>query len=396
MRWTNTPNSFGRIARGLHWLTAGLILLSLPLGLYAEGLPYGTSAELAWKAQVFSLHKTFGVAAFLVGVARILWALTQPHPAPVAHRKAEVWMAGLMHGVLYGALVLVPLSGWVHHAATEGFAPILWPLGQGLPLVPKSAAVAEVAGFAHWLFTKVLIGAVLLHVAGALKHALIDRDAVLARMLRGVAAGGAGQRAAGAGVAALVAWGVAVAAVALQAPAVAPTVAEAPGPVVAARPGAWAVEEGTLAIGVRQMGSTVTGRFAGWAADIAFDPAQDAGNRVTVTVDLASLSLGSVSAQALGPDFLNAAAHPQAVFAADILRRPEAGGWQAVGALTLAGAEVPVVLPFTLDIEGDLARMQGRLELDRRAFGIGAQYADEATVGFAVSVDVALTARRQP
>jgi hypothetical protein len=55
-----------------------------------------------------------------------------------------------------------------------------------------------------------------------------------------------------------------------------------------------------------------------------------------------------------------------------------------------------VVLPFTLDIEGDLARMQGRLELDRRAFGIGAQYADEATVGFAVSVDVALTARRQP
>ncbi|MFN3646384.1 MAG: YceI family protein [Gemmobacter sp.] len=59
-------------------------------------------------------------------------------------------------------------------------------------------------------------------------------------------------------------------------------------------------------------------RFAGWAADIAFDPAQDAGNRVTVTVDLASMSLGSVSARAQRPDFLNAAAHLQAVFAVSV------------------------------------------------------------------------------
>ncbi|MFN3294892.1 MAG: hypothetical protein ACK4S2_07705 [Gemmobacter sp.] len=48
MHRTNTPKGFGRIDGGLHWLTAGLILQSLPLGLYAEGLPYGTSAELAW------------------------------------------------------------------------------------------------------------------------------------------------------------------------------------------------------------------------------------------------------------------------------------------------------------------------------------------------------------
>ena len=35
------------------------------------------------------------------------------------------------------------------------------------------------------MFTKVLIASILLHVAGALKHALIDRDQTLARMLPG-------------------------------------------------------------------------------------------------------------------------------------------------------------------------------------------------------------------
>lgn len=391
MIWTNTQQSYGRIARLLHWATAGLILGSVGLGLWAESLPFGTSAELAHKAQAFSLHKTFGIAAFVVGVLRMGWALVQPHPQPVSARWAEVWLAGLMHGLLYGALVLVPLSGWVHHAATTGFAPILWPLGQGLPFVPKSEAVAEIAGTAHWLFGKVLIVAVLLHVAGALKHALVDRDIVLARMWRGTAGGAGVKPARGAAVLAGAVWaGAAALVLALVPPGPEPAVPVA----AAASGGGWAVEEGRLAIAVRQMGAVVEGQFATWTADIRFDPDATTGNTVTVTIDPASLTLGSVSAQATGPDFLNAASHPSAVFAADIRR--DGAGWVADGTVSLAGAQVPVQLPFTLDLAGDKARMEGVAVLDRRAFGIGARYPDEATVGFDVTVRVALSARRQP
>lgn len=55
---------------------------------------------------------------------------------------------------------------------------------------------------------------------------------------------------------------------------------------------------------------------------------------------------------------------------------------------------IPVELPFTLDIQGDTARMTGNTTLDRRDFGMGATYPDESTVGFAVTVTVDLTARR--
>jgi polyisoprenoid-binding protein YceI len=52
-------------------------------------------------------------------------------------------------------------------------------------------------------------------------------------------------------------------------------------------------------------------------------------------------------------------------------------------------------LPFTLDLSGNTARMTGTTTLDRRDFGIGAAYPDQVSVGFAVTVDVALTAQRR-
>ena len=66
----------------------------------------------------------------------------------------------------------------------------------------------------------------------------------------------------------------------------------------------------------------------------------------------------------------------------------------ATGSLQLRGAEQLVSLPFTLHITGDSAEMTGRLTLDRRDFGIGAGYSDEATVGFAVEILVTLAATR--
>ncbi|WP_103256207.1 cytochrome b/b6 domain-containing protein [Tabrizicola aquatica] len=395
----NTAQSFGTVTRAFHWLTALLILTAIPLGVIANQLPYDTAEALALKAQLFSVHKTLGVAAFLLGAARILWALVERHPAPLhPERRGELTLAGMVHWLLYISLVVVPLSGWVHHAAVTGFAPILWPFGQGLPFVPQSEAVAQVAGAVHWVFTKVMAAAILLHIAGALKHHFIDRDATLRRMLRGVAAPDqpvAGKRrlaplalalvvyTAGAGIAALlVPQTQTLAAVALPAE---PAAAEA---------GAWTVEAGTLAIGVRQMGAEVSGSFAGFIADIRFDEAATGGayGEVTVTVDLASLTLGSVTKQALEPEFFDVANHPTAVFRAPLLAEGE--GYVADGTLTLRGVERPVRLPFTLTLDGDVAVMRGETTLDRREFGIGQSYGDEASVGFPVVVRVELTARR--
>jgi cytochrome b561/polyisoprenoid-binding protein YceI len=392
----NTKTSFGTVTRSFHWLTALVILTAMPLGLIANNLSSGPES-IALKAQLFSLHKTIGVVAFFLGVARILWAFSQARPVPLhPERRLETLLAEAVHWLLYLSLVIVPLSGWIHHAAVDGFAPILWPFGQGLPFVPKSETVANLAGMAHWLFTKLLAAAILLHVLGAVKHHLIDRDATLRRMARGVSAPAVAAphrtRLAplvlalgiyGAGAA------VAVTMTTPQAPPT-PTTLQAPVP----NPGNWQVETGSLGFRVTQMGAPVEGSFAGWTAEITFDERVTDGpaGRVEVVVDLASVNLGSVTEQVKGAEFFDVAAHPTARFTADLIAGPS--GPVATGSLQLRGAEQPVTLPFTLNITGDKAEMTGRLTLDRRDFGIGAGYSDEATVGFAVEILVTLTATR--
>jgi cytochrome b561/polyisoprenoid-binding protein YceI len=391
----NTPTAYGTVSRTFHWLTALLILAAFPLGVIASDAPYATAEELARKAQLFSLHKTLGVAVFAVALARILWALGQTHPAPLhPQRRAETLAAATVHWALYLSLVVVPLSGWVHHAALDGFAPILWPLGQGLPFVPKSETVAAAAGAVHWLFTTVMFAAIALHVLGALKHVVIDRDGTLARMTRGTPAGTGSAAPAPLAPAlalaifaagGLAAWAMVPAAPEAAAPAAAPA---AP---AAATAGNWQVTDGTLAFTVAQMGAPVEGRFAGWTADIAYDEATGTGS-VTVVIDTTTLTLGAVTDQAKGADFLNVPAHPQATFSATIAPGPQ--GHAASGTLTLAGTARPVTLPFTLTITGDTAAMTGSVTLDRRDFALGSGFADETQVGFAVTVTVTLTAQR--
>lgn len=393
---SNTATRYGTVAKTLHWLTAILIVLLIPSGIVANGLPFETSEELAAKARLFSIHKTLGVTLFTVAVLRILWALTQEKPAPLhPERKLESALAETVHWLLYGSLVVVPLSGWVHHAATEGFAPILWPFGQDLFFVPKSETVAGISASLHIIFERVLVVSLLLHIAGALKHHFVDRDVTLKRMWFGQAEGGVPQEKHSKAIPvamALVAWGAAIGIGAslglFESHTTRPTAAA-----LAEVDSDWQVESGMLSIEVTQFGSAVSGTFADWTAAIEFDEsrAEEMGN-VDVTISIPSLTLGSVTAQAMGHDYFAAEEFPTAAFTADILRAGEA--YEARGTLTIRGKSMPVALPFDLAIEGDRATMNGALTLDRRDFGIGDTMTDESSLKFEVGVAVELTATR--
>ena len=214
MTAANSTQAYGSIAKTFHWLTALLILTLIPLGIIANGLPYDTSEELAQKAFLFSLHKTLGVTVFFVALARIIWAIRSPKPGPLhPDRKLEHWAAETVHWLLYGSLLLVPLSGWIHHAATTGFAPIWWPFGQNLPFVPKDDGVADLFAGLHIVFERVLALSIFLHVAGALKHHFFDKDATLRRMWFGASTPpqvAPHHAAATPVIAAIAAWGIAL------------------------------------------------------------------------------------------------------------------------------------------------------------------------------------------
>lgn len=396
MAFTNTEIRYGGVTKGFHWLTALLILTLIPLGLIANWLPYETDAQLAQKAWLFSLHKTLGVTAFFVAALRILWAISQPKPGLLnADKPAESFAAELVHWLLYAALVIVPLSGWISHAAAAGFAPIWWPFGQDLPLVPKSTNIEHIFGSLHWVATKLLALSVVLHIAGALKHHVIDRDATLRRMLPGEPVIGplpAQTHSKTPMLAASAIWAVVIAIGTIMG--TSSDTAEKTEVALADVASEWAVQDGSISITVVQFGNEVSGSFADWTAAIRFDEAIPSGEvgQVTTTIAIPSLTLGSVTQQAMGADFFDAATYATAVF--DAVIRHGVDGFEAAGTLTIKDRSVPMVMPFNLALNGDAAEMRADLTLDRRDFGIGDNVGDEGSLAFAVKVAIKLTALR--
>ena len=399
MALTNTAQRYGGVTKTFHWVTALLILTQLPLGLYANDLPYDTAEQLARKAWFFSLHKTLGVTVFFLALGRIIWALNQPRPGLLnADKKLESFAAETVHWLLYGALVIVPLSGWISHAAATGFAPIWWPFGQGLPLIPKSVGVEHLFGEVHEVAVKGLLAALVLHIAGALKHHFVDRDPTLRRMLPGEPAIGPlppQHHTSAPLISALVLWALALALGTVLAT-LGTKANDSTGDQLAQVTSDWQVQEGQIDITVVQFGSEVTGSFADWTAAISFDemiPIGKAGD-VTATINVASLTLGSVTQQALGVDFFRVETFPTAVFMADIQHASD--GYEAIGTLTIKENSVPLTLPLNLAVTGDSAEMRGNVTLDRRDFGIGDNLNDEKGLAFAVKVHITLKANREP
>lgn len=185
MIW-NTNATFGALSRTLHWGGALLIFALIALGLWAVKYPLETPEQMAGKWQLFALHKTIGVLAFCFGALRMASMAAQVKPSPLAgHGPAEVFAARTVHWLLSFLMMLVPLAGWVRHASLPGFAPLYLPFGDSLPFVPADPQLSEIASSMHFGFIVLLVAALTLHICGALKHQLIDRDATLKRMLLG-------------------------------------------------------------------------------------------------------------------------------------------------------------------------------------------------------------------
>lgn len=165
----------------LHWLLALGLLGMLALGLYMTGLPMSPS-----RLKLYNWHKWAGIVILALSALRLLWRLTHRPPALPQQvlRHMPAWQRVAHHGThlaLYLLFFAVPLMGWAYSSAA-GFPVVLFGV---LPLpdfVPADRALAEMLKPWHGALAYTLAGLIVLHVLGALKHQLIDRDGLLSRM----------------------------------------------------------------------------------------------------------------------------------------------------------------------------------------------------------------------
>jgi cytochrome b561/polyisoprenoid-binding protein YceI len=402
----------------LHWTIAALIIAQIPLG-WQMGID-----KSAKSFALFQLHKSIGITILLLTLARIAWRLTH-RPPPLTVHGWEAGLARFIHGLFYVLLLALPISGWLLVSTSKVSVPTLlfgvvpWP---NLPIAAGARhALHETGEEAHELMAYIIMLAFLLHIAGALKHHWIDRDTTIQRMAPGVRS-------------VLSPWLLAILALivgafafgrffvpplpkgsaTVQAPEevtpTPPTAAEFPAvtpidnavdavlkeekadPNALAR---WTVQKGgTLGFTTQWSGNTLQGHFGKWEADINFGANALDQSRVTVRIQTGSATTGQGQPdEALpGEEWFSTAAFPTATFNASKFRKT-ANGFEASGTLMIKGQSRPITLPFTLDINGDTARMKGSATINRIDYGVGFPATEDIPAEVKINID--LTAKRQ-
>jgi cytochrome b561 len=178
-------NKYPAGVRALHWLRAAVVIGTAAVGLVMVNLP----DELPAKFELlYPNHKQFGLLALLLTAAALLLRRRSRVPAPPASLLPwERALSTFAHRAIYVLLVLVPLMGYsMSSTFTQSDGVPFFFFGHVPELLPKNDRWFEVFQLLHRILAYTLLALIVLHVAGALKHRLLDKDPeadVLRRML---------------------------------------------------------------------------------------------------------------------------------------------------------------------------------------------------------------------
>ncbi|HKP67441.1 MAG TPA: cytochrome b [Casimicrobiaceae bacterium] len=167
---------YSRTAVALHWLIAALFIGQFAWGWLMQEIP---KSPPGLRADAFNVHKSIGLCLLGLMLFRLGWRIAHPPPALPALPAWQAHLARATHVALYVALLVQPLSGYLG-SVWSGY-PVKW-FGITLPAWgAPSPELKDAMSNVHLVTSFVLLTLVLLHVAGALHHAL-RRDGIVSRM----------------------------------------------------------------------------------------------------------------------------------------------------------------------------------------------------------------------
>lgn len=189
MRWKNTEQEFGALAKFLHWTVAAAFILAYVVVYYVIWFMDDSSPD-SWP--VLNIHWVLGILVGVLVVPRLYWRLLNVQPEEAQTSELEKRIAQAAHWGLYGLMILMPLTGYIGTDADTDFGLFKVPNFRETALFAWIEVTCGIGWKAfeppvdaiHHLVGKWIAWPVVgLHIAAALFHHLVRRDKILVRML---------------------------------------------------------------------------------------------------------------------------------------------------------------------------------------------------------------------
>ena len=170
-----TPKRFNSLQIVLHWLLAGLILISLTFGLfYLQPLTNDDN-----KITPLRIHMLIGILIGILIIFSVLVRLftSQPDRLKSGHALVD-GLALVVHAVLRIGVIGMVISGIVLSVRAGLFAIVFAHSGAALPDDFSQYLPYQV----HALVARILMAVTALHIVGALFHQFVRKEKPFARM----------------------------------------------------------------------------------------------------------------------------------------------------------------------------------------------------------------------
>ena len=400
---------YSRISRFLHWLVAGLIVSQYVLAELAEQAEHND--KVVQQLGLLANHKSIGMTILMLALIRLCWRLI--HKPPALPNSMPAWQmraSSISHWIMYGLIFAIPVSGWLMSSAAaysvSWFNLFVFP-----DLVSSSDHLEHLFHDVHEILVKSLFVIVVVHIAAALKHHFVDKDAVMARM----ASKGAWLLFLSIIVFVLGLFGrititesenvrfeiqePVLTTESLTPKSSTPDNSIFEKSITSHNIESWVInyQDSFIKFSGDQAGAPFEGQWQAWNADIKFDASNLSQSSFDVTIESNSVFTEDQERDdtIASPDFFNADAYPNVKFLANKFDETKADNFSTSGILTMKGFSKPAILEFSIVENEDTITLIGKALLDRFTWNIGmGDWTDTSWVGKDVAVEVRIIATK--
>ena len=175
MHVKNTLTEYGLISKLLHWISAILLFIQIPLGFYLVDLDFGPE-----RLSIEDIHVRVGLSIFYLVILRLLYKIFNPTPElEPSVFKGQKFLAKLNHIMLYVTILSITISGIFKKLFN----------GETLIIIFKKVRIqdnfelGELFYDIHVYSNYLLIALIAIHLMAVVIHKLFFNDNLLKKIL---------------------------------------------------------------------------------------------------------------------------------------------------------------------------------------------------------------------